>query len=197
MNDPTNDIIDNIFLTNVGKQVVFIIRRRTTEKGEFLPGSSPDAGQYSTKTFAMPLFALNKMMESRVINAAANNKSKYFDKDNFNLWMSNKGNIWVSVIGGYRKLRELVGRPVEHVMMSFSNKSKYISSIDSKNIESGFEVDWNNPDAQKLSEYHEILGAGKSHRLHKIMGLTPEELDGNFKSFVDSELLKKFKQLGF
>lgn len=171
---------DEIFVKQIGLSLVTIIRRRTNEEGKFLPGSSDNASEYSTNPFVLPLSALNKSLGNKVITKAANNKSKQFDPTNFQLFMSNTGNVWVFVRGGYKKIRELAGKDVSKVSLTWSGRYLRDLSVLSANFnefKTITEIGWKSAENQKLARIHEQLGAGKSKRKHKILGLTEKELD--------------------
>lgn len=175
-----NSFFDEIFTKQIGLHVVTIIRRRTNEEGKFLPGSSEGADAYSTKPFVLPLAALSKGLGNKVITKGANAKSKNYDPDNFKLFMSNTGNVWVFVKQGYRKIRELAGKDVSKVSMTWSGR--YLRDLSTLQAAATpgkvqIEIGWKSEENKKLARIHEELGAGRSKRKHKILGLTEKELD--------------------
>ena len=179
---------DEIFTKQIGLSLVTIIRRRTNEEGKFLPGSSEGADAYSTNPFVMPLFALNKSLGNKVITKASNKKSKNFEGDNFKLFMSNTGNVWVFVRGGYKKIRELAGKEVSKVSLTWSGRylrDLSVLSANSNEFKTITEIGWKSAENQRLARIHEQLGAGKSKRKHKILGLTDKELDVLGKEIKD------------
>ena len=171
---------DDIFTKQIGLHVVTIIRRRTNEEGKFLPGSSADAGSYSTKPFVMPLSALNKALGNKVVTKSSNKRSKNYDPGNFQLFTSGTGNVWVFVRQGYKKIRELAGKEVSKVSMTWSGR--YMRDLSTLHTSASaaraqVEIGWKSAENQRLARFHEELGAGKSKRKHKILGLTDKELD--------------------
>ena len=183
-----NQIVDDVFLSKVGNKTLFVIRRRTRE-GKFLPGSSPGAGDYSTKPFAMPLGAANKTLSGRIEKAAGNSRSKYHDPDNFQLFTSKAGSLWVLAKGGYSGLRALAGKQNEKVSMSWSGS--YLRDLGVLRTESdNIILGWKSRENQQLAYWHEVSGAGKSRRIHKILGLTKAE-EKELLPIVEKEFLKR------
>jgi len=192
----SQSFFDEIFTKQIGLSVVTIIRHRTNEEGKFLPGSSDGAEAYSEKPFVLPLAALSKGLGNKVITRGANAKSKSYDASNFQLFMSNSGNVWVYVKQGYRKIRELAGKGVDKVSLTWSgrylrelNMLSATGSVQTVSIEIG----WRSEENKKLARIHEELGAGRSKRKHKILGLTEKELDALGKDIKEYVL----KTVGF
>ena len=117
------DVVDDVWISQVANKVVLLIKRRTLS-GQFLPGSSTGAGEYSA---------------------------------------------------GYKKTRELAGRPTDKVTMIWSGRyMRDLSILTAKKASA--EIGWKDDRNKTLSRYHESEGAGKNRRLHKQLGLADEEL---------------------
>lgn len=205
MTNPLDNIVDKIIMQRLAGHCVFLIRRRT-QSGQFLPGSSPGADQYSTKPFAMPAYALGKMLGKK-LEALASGKRKKQGPNTFTLYTNKKWNnqLWVVAHLGYREIRRMAGRPVDKVSMIFNRG--YISGIsvlpgesDTK-IDIGWKdtsnIDGERPSNNLLAKYHEELGAGKSKRKHKIMGLTQEEITAELLPYAQTEIVQKLMKKGF
>jgi hypothetical protein len=187
-------LVDDVFLKRIGNNLLFIIRRRT-QKGQFLPGSSPDADKYSEKPFAMPIGAANKALAGKLYSAANSKRSKLFDPDNFQTFTSKDGNLWVLIKKGYKKVRELAKKESNHTTMTWSGsylRDLGLLQINNSSSRTEIELGWKSAENQKLATFHEIMGAGKSKRLHKIMGLLKQEED-TLKSYIEFEVLKNLK----
>ena len=181
------ELVDEILLKQIGSQVLFIIRRRTG-KGKFLPGSSSGAEKYSTKPFAMPIGSASQMLGNKLRKSAGSKRSKLYDPDNFQLFTSKAGNLWVIVKGGYKKVRELAGKKTDNVIMSFTGS--YMRDFGLLNAEKNLAVlGWKSSENQELAYFHEIAGAGKSKRRHKILGLLKKE-ENILTEFAEEKILK-------
>ena len=176
------DIIDEVFMKQVGLHVLFVIKRRTLD-GKFLPGSSPGAGEYSTKPFAMPSGAISKQLEGKIKKAGKDSPG------DFQMFTSKAGTSWVVVKKGYKRIRELGGRPSDKVTMIWSGRYMKDLSVLSRE-RSAVEIGWKSDENKKLAEFHESMGAGKSRRLHKILGLTKEEIAEVERIFGEKIALK-------
>ena len=182
------ELVDDILLTNLGNKVLFIIRRRT-KKGWFLPGSSSGADKYSTKPFAMPVGAASQMLGNKLRKSASSKRSKIYDPDNFQLFTSKAGNLWVIVKGGYKKVRQLAGKKSDNVVMSWTGS--YMRDLGLLRTENNFALlGWKSSENEELAYFHEIAGAGKSKRRHKILGLLKKE-EALLTEFAEKEILKK------
>jgi len=180
-------IVDDVFLSKVGNKTLFIIRRRT-KRGEFLPGSSSGAGDYSKNPFAMPLGAANKTLGGR-IKKASGNKGKYRDPENFQLFQTKANALWVLVKGGYSGLRKLAGKQNDNVTMNWSGS--YLRDLGVLRTESdNIILGWKSREIQQLAYWHEVSGAGKSRRIHKILGITKAE-GKELLPLVEKEFLKR------
>ncbi|MBU1096854.1 MAG: hypothetical protein KKB34_10270 [Bacteroidetes bacterium] len=181
-----NNIVDDVFLQRAGNKLIFIIRRRTN-KGIFLPGSSKRANQYSSKPFAMPVYSATKMLGSNIIKAAKT------DPDNYNVFKSKAGNLWVLVKKGYKEIRRKANKFNDHVTMQFT--ANYIRDLSVLRTAGNVsELGWKNARNQRLATYHEVMGAGKSRRLHKILGMLKTEED-EMQAYIEAEFIKKLRKV--
>lgn len=179
------ELVDDIFLKRIGNHLVFMVRRRTTE-GRLLPGSTSE--EYSTKQFAMPFGALPKGLQSKA-------KQKQ-NKNDFGLFTTKStGSLWVLVKKGYKHLRELAGKDSSSVKMTWSGAYlRDLSVVEvSSNEEAFTEVGFKNERNRHLAFWHEVAGAGKSKRKHKIMGVLPEEED-ELAELAETEIVKTLKK---
>ncbi len=183
----TSNLIDNILLKRVGSKIIFFIRRRTN-KGTFLPGSSDNAGSYSSKPFALPFGALNATTGKKIKEI----DSRFSGDGDYKLFTSNNKNLWVVAQRGYKGIRKEAGKYNDHVIMSWSGqylRDLGIIATGSKSVDVG----WKNARNRELASYHEKLGAGKSKRKHKIMGLLKSE-EKEIRAFIEEELVKNLKK---
>lgn len=187
----TNKLVDDVFLKRTGNRLILIIRRRT-QKGQFLPGSSRGANKYSTKPFAMPIGAMNKTVGGKLVRSANSKRSKLFDPDNFHTFTSKEGNLWVLVKKGYKKVRELAGKESSRVTMTWSGS--YLRDLGLMTAaNSQINIGWKSAENQQLATFHEAMGAGKSKKLHKIMGLLKKE-EKELLELVETEVVKNLKK---
>lgn len=197
MNNPLDNVVDQIIMQRVAGHVVFMIRRRT-QAGAYLPGSSSGASQYSTKPFAMPAYALGKMLGKK-FEALTSSKRKTQGPNSFTLYKNEKwGNqLWVIAHLGYREIRRMAGKPVDNVSMIWSGRYLRDLGIFPNATPQKAEIGWKSKENEILAMYHEELGAGKSKRKHKILGLTEEEIKSELLPFAETEIVKKLMKQGF
>ena len=171
-NEIINEIIGKALLLRIGKHAIAIIQMRTA-KGKFLPGSSPDAENYSTKPFAMPLGAISK-------NAVRYKMLKDQYDDETELFRSKKSQkLWVAIAKGYKWLREQYGRGSSNVDLVMSRKLMRSIEVIKVDVKTGLiEIAHNDERSDKIALYHNQLGAGKSKKIRKYLGLTDDELEG-------------------
>lgn len=196
MTNPLDNIVDKIIMQRLAGHCVFLIRRRT-QSGQFLPGSSPGADQYSTKPFAMPAYALGKMLGKK-LEALASGKRKKQGPNTFTLYTNKRWNnqLWVVAHLGYREIRRMAGRPVDHVSMIWSGR--YMRDLGMLFVnDTKTEVGFKSKENEILAMYHEELGAGKSKRKHKIMGLTQDEITAELLPYAQTEIVQKLMKKGF
>jgi hypothetical protein len=181
------NIIDNVIVTKAGTFGVAIIRRRTLD-GKFLPGSSDDAGNYSTKPFAMPFGALPKSVQGKALKKSGPQAYQVFTSKNKSLW--------VVVYGGYKKLRSDAGKDNSKVTLNWSGRMmrnlKVLPDTVTKNsVHLGFD----DKTAETIAGYHNNEGAGKSKRKHVFMDFTQAEKDAIAK-IVGDEIAAKLLRVG-
>ena len=195
MNNPFEKVVDKIVMQRVAGHVVFVIRRRT-QQGKFLDGSSPNAEQYSTKPFAMPAYALGKMLGKK-IEAGGSYKGRTQGASEFSLFRNEKwqNSLWVISHLGYKRIRQIAGKPVDVVSMIWSGA--YLRDFGILLVEENkSQLGWKSAENQQLALYHEELGAGKSRRKHKILGLTNEEINSDLLPYAQTEIIKKLNSIG-
>lgn len=168
--------------------------KRRTDKGDFLEGSSKGAGEYSEKPFVMPLGAMTKGNLKRIVNASENSRSKFFKdprfKNQFKLFTTRAGSLWVFVQGGYKKIREIAGKSTDAATLRWSGRyMRGLSLLSSRAALA--EIGWRDDENKKLASYHEVSGAGKARKLRKQLGLTEHELSelGDWAKPVLTEII--------
>lgn len=174
-------IVDRVIVMRAANAGVVIIRERTLS-GKFLPGSSPGADEYSTKPFARPLGGLTKQHQNALLKSKA---VEVFTKEN--------GSTWIVVTGGYKHFRELAGKDVSKVSMTWSGRMmRNLGILNARKDEAvlGFKSE----EEKQKALYHNFLGAGKSKRKHVFMGFTEAEKI-RLTKLVGEEVMKKIQQL--
>lgn len=167
--DILKEIVSSAILLQIGQRTVMVIKQRTS-KGEFLPGSSSDAKDYSTKPFSMPIGAVQR-------KSVLNNMLKGKYEDDTQLFTSRSGRLWVAIKKGYKWMREQSNKQSENVDLRWSGRlmrSLKVIKVDTTKGE--IEIDHSDSRNQKLAEYFNISGTGKSKKLRKYLGVTDEEL---------------------
>lgn len=177
-----NNVVDNVLLKRIGTRVVVIIRRRTA-KGHFLPGSSRRANKYSEKPFALPYGAAQKNVRKKIDE---------LPPEDVSFFISNKtGSVWVTMKKGYKSYRALSGRETDHVNLNWSGRMMAALKILPTEPSSFMtKVGFDDPDMKRLASWHNVLGAGKSKRLHKFLGLTKKE-EQELAEWVGKDMAKK------
>lgn len=181
-------VADRIIMQRISTHGVFIIRQRT-KKGEFLEGSSAGAENYSTKPFALPVGAVNKMTGKKITDLAEN------QPDKFKLFRSkNTGSLWVVVMEGYKKIRELSGKKTDNVTMSWSGKVlRNLGVVSVKPFEGN--IGFTDARAKQISIYQNIMGAGKSKKKKIFMGFNEKEVEELTKLATDEIVKNIIKKL--
>lgn len=178
-----NTVIDNIILLRLANGAIAIIRKRTLA-GKYLEGSSPAADRYSEVAMPLPLGRLQKALQKQLT------KNELKNKDQYKIFKSKSGQTWIVIRGGYKAYRKLAGKFTDYVVMSWSGRMLrnmgIIRDPDGKGSEIGFPDD----DVRKLALYHNVLGAGKSHRKHIFFALSKDEQTALLKS-TGEDILKK------
>ena len=173
------EIVDQILLTRVGLKGVAIIRKRT-EGGQFLPGSSPNAENYSTTPMPLPYGALRNKLSGRKAKEAG-----------FKVFTSKSGRVWIVLPGGYKQYRQLYGKQTDRVTLSWSGRMlrnlKLLSTSQSGQSAESV-VGFDDADSARIAGYHNELGAGKSRKKHVFIGFNDSEI-----SDLTAETVKQIK----
>lgn len=171
------EIISHAILLRIGKRIILIIKQRTA-KGIFLDGSSPNAGQYSTKPFAMPIGAIKKKaLLNRII------KGKHDEEDETQLFTSKSGKMWVAIGKGYKWLREQSNKQSSNVDLRWTGqlmRSMTVNVNADKGIIAIFHTGKRN---KQLAEWFNVKGIGKSKKLKKYLAISEEELQNLAETF--------------
>ncbi|KAB2967526.1 hypothetical protein [Zoogloea sp.] len=157
-------IIDRVMVMRLSNAALVIIRERTL-KGQFLEGSSPDAGEYSTKPFAMPYAAV-----------ATNSLKRELRRNTETGVLFRQGNkqLWIVVKGGYKKYRELAGKDTSKATLTWTGRMMRNLGILNADDSSAI-LGMKDADTKQLALYHNVMGAGKSKKKRVFMGLTEAE----------------------
>lgn len=146
-----------------------LIEERTA-RGEYLPGSSPGAGQYSTKPFARPAAGLPRRIRELLDDTS--DGSSFFTR---------AGTLWVVVERGYRWLREAMGLPTDRVTLDVTGdmmramSSRVTTTADGITLEVGYIQGVSDDDALRIADFHQNQGVGPSKTIRRFVGLTDEE----------------------
>lgn len=175
-------VIDRIIMQRVSTHGVFIIRQRT-KKGEFLEGSSSGSESYSTKPFAMPVGAVNQMTGKKITTLAKT------EDDKFKLFHSKKtGSLWVLVTEGYKRIRQLAGKPADNVTMSWSGKvMRNLKNVAEEPREG--KIYFDDERSKQIAIWQNIMGAGKSKKLKIFMGFNDKEIE-ELSKLAGTEIVK-------
>lgn len=166
-------IINRAVLLQIGNETIAIIRERTLA-GIFLPGSSPDASQYSSKPFVMPSGKMIEMAGKG--RAAAIWKSLQRGEMPGKIFKTKAGAIWVLLQEGYKKFRELSGKVDDTANLNWTGRmmrNLSITKVGADYIEVGFRSD----EEEQKAIWHNITGASRSRKKRVFMGLTEKEID--------------------
>ncbi len=171
-------IIDRIMVMKLANAGLAIIRERTLS-GKFLPGSSPGAGEYSTKPFARPLGGLTKQVQKDLLASGA----QVFTKEG--------KATWVVIKGGYKQLREIAGKDTSHVSLTW--RGRMLRNLGVLNADDNSAVlGMKDEDAKQLSLYHNVMGAGKSKVKRVFMGFSEGE-KARLERIVGDEVMRRLK----
>jgi hypothetical protein len=167
--DALRNIVDNVIMAKAGTYGVTIIRRRVRE-GIYLDGSSDNATEYSSKPFAMPFGGLQtSALKKQISGMKDNDAPKYFIS-------KSSGNIWILITGGYKQLREIAGKQTDKVTMTWSGRMmRNLKVLPDSATNRSVTVGFDDATAQRIANYHNIDGAGKSKRMHVFMNFTDDE----------------------
>ncbi len=177
-------LVDDIILIRLSAGVIAIIRDRVNA-GQYLEGSSPNAGQYSTTPMPLPFGKLEKAVSKKELQ----------NKDKYTIFTAKSGNKWVIIQGGYKEYRRLCGKESDKVVMSWTGKMMQNLGIVEK-VPGSIGVGFSDPDMERLAIFHNISGVGKSHRRHVFFDLSKEEraqLTKYAGEEITKELIKAFQ----
>ena len=138
--------------------------------GEFLEGSSPGAGSYSTNPFARPAGGLSREVFGK-LDDTADGASFY----------TRAGALWVIVERGYAWLREASGLQAAHADLNWSGamlagmrtRSRFASG--KLVVEAGYIQGMSPEDAIRLAGFHDRTGVGPRRIIRHFIGLTTAE----------------------
>jgi len=178
-----NKLVDEIVLLRLANGALAIIRKRVLD-GQYLEGSSPNAGEYSTTPMPLPFGKLQATVRKKLSKEELENKDKYV------IFTAKSGNVWISVQGGYKAYRQMAGKFNDHVILSWSGRLMRNMGIVQKEKDS-YSVGFSDPDVERIARYHTLEGAGKSHRKHVFFDLSEEER-ARLTKYAGEELTKEF-----
>lgn len=169
LQDLKNRVVDNVMMVRLGAKGIAIIRKRTLE-GRFLTGSSPNADEYSTKPLPLPFGKFTRATQKEVLK-------RQLQTGEFRIFTNRKsGNTWIIIEGGYKKFRELAGKPTDNVVMTWSGRMLRNLGI-TRSGEQDVELGFSEAGSKQLALYHNVMGAGKSKRKHVFMGFDEKEIN--------------------
>lgn len=162
-----DNIIDNVIMKRLANRGIAIIRERTI-KGEFLDGSSSNAGQYSTTPLPLPFGKFTKMTQKKIL------KGDVLSGDYRIFTNLKSGNTWIIIKGGYKKFRELAGKDTANVSLSWSGRmlrNLGVLNVDKTTAVLGFSSE----EEKQKAIWHNVMGAGKSKKKHVFMDFSKDE----------------------
>lgn len=188
MDNLLQQILDNSILIQIGQKVLVVINERVS-RGEFLPGSTSLG--YSVKDAPMPLAALiAKIGDTKARAVYRGLKIARGEKPI--IWKNAKsGKTWITLTGGYKKLRELTGRETGVVELNWSGHM--MSALKAKSDPSVPSVTFYFTDAEasRIAAFHH-MGAGRNRIKRLFMGLTDKET-GDIEAWLGEQIRAKFK----
>lgn len=156
-------------LMQIGEQAIAIIKDRTL-RGIFLEGSSPGTSKYSTTPMPLPLGILSKTHQGLLWRRLQRNEEEYRIFTN-----RRSGIVWVALLGGYKRFRELAGREVDHVTLNWSGtmmRDLQVASVDE--AEGKVKISFSSYRSAQLASYHHA-GVGRSRKKRIFLGLSAQE----------------------
>lgn len=166
-------IIDRALLVRVGEQTLAIIKERTL-RGEFLEGSTSQG--YSTKPAPMPLGGFFARL-GKGRGAQAWRRIQKGDESG-SIWRESKSKkIWITLQGGYKRLRELAGKETDRVTLNWrGHMLRSLNRIRVNAEEMSVTIGFADDEAGTLAGFHHA-GAGRSQVKRLFMGLSGKELE--------------------
>ncbi len=172
-NDFLSRILGEAVLLKIGEKVLAIIQARTL-RGEFLPGSTSLG--YSTKTFGIPYGGLAArigqgraaILLKSIVGANGHSPDK--------VYTGKSGNMWLTLTGGYKRLREITGRETDRVTLNWTGQmlSALKSRVGATGQSPTVEIYFTNSEADRIAGFHHE-GAGRNKIKRMFMGLTQQE----------------------
>ncbi len=163
----TDLVVSRGLLIQLGQAALYIINRRVAE-GKFLPGST-GTNKYSTTPLPLPAGALTAK-GIKTLNTL-------LDSDEATAFTAKSGRLWIVLQEGYKQLRQLAGRETDHVTLNWSGAMMRGLTITEVSVQqAAITLGWNDSALAERASYHEQLGAGRSRKTHKFLGLTPAEV---------------------
>ncbi|MBP8975096.1 MAG: hypothetical protein KBG83_00110 [Bacteroidetes bacterium] len=182
-------LISHSLLLKVGEETIAIIKERTLQ-GEFLEGSSPGSERYSTKPAPMPLGGFI----ARLGNGRGNQAWKRIQRgeEPGTIWRtSSSGKIWITLNGGYKRLREIAGKESDHVTLNWSGQMmRSLSKITINDSERSVTIQFSNYETARLASYHHE-GVGKHKKKRIFLGLSETELQ-KLSTIISSNIAVRF-----
>jgi hypothetical protein len=143
--------------SKIGQRAVLLIREQI-ERGKDYEGKSY---KYSNKPFVMPM------------------SGKYRDKiknnENISIFKTKAGKLWYYVGGGYEDYRATIGKDPKGDFLN--STGEMLGAMTYKATDVGVDIVFRSERASKLAYYMNYSGVGKSRRLWKFLGLTPQNED--------------------
>ena len=160
------EILTEAFLLKVGEKTLSIIKRRTA-KGEFLSGPN----MYSVKPFAAPLGALRAKLGSR---ADALLKRIGKGTEDGHIWKKGD-NVWVTIGGGYKRLRQLAGKETNNVTLNWTGSMlRALRGIKVDVAAGTTSIYFTDDRAGTIASYLQELGAGKRKVKRTFLALSEQ-----------------------
>jgi hypothetical protein len=157
----------------IGQHAIALIRKQA-EQGVDIDGKRYE---YSTKPYAMPL-------QPRL--------RKFSKTDRLGIFKTNSGKLWAVVRGGYRDYRAMAGRATDSDFLDFSGAMlRSIDTLRTEKTTTGEQIVIGFRDVEQARKafWLNVSGAGKSRKLWKFLGLTPQNQEA-LARFAEQELLK-------
>jgi hypothetical protein len=181
-------ILDNAVLLQIGQKVIAIIRARTL-RGDFLPGSTSKG--YSTRDASMPWGALEERIgKGNASKVFRDIKSAGKDGNGDRIFLTSK-RMWVTLKGGYKRMREITGRETDRVTLNWTGHMMRSLATKADPSTSSVTIYFTDAEAERIASYH-YQGAGRNKIKRLFMGLADKE-KSDIEKWLGEEILKKFK----
>ena len=165
-------IINRAFLLRIGEETLAIIHARTL-RGEFLQGSTTRG--YSTKPAPMPLGGFMARLGKSRGQAIWRHIQKGDEPGT--VWRESKsGKIWLTLQGGYKRLRELSGRETDRVTLNWTGRMlQALKEIRVNEQDMSVTIGFTNTEAGTIAGFHHA-GAGRTTVKRLFVGLSEREI---------------------